>query len=146
MVEIGDLMNTRIIASFLDMNQKGHGYLTVSSFNNVVRQIIDDTDEDHLADSSEYFSLNRLSDKYTCDNADWYSICDQMDDWPVIVSAMINKGKLKYFMKDEANIDTMVVMELLGTTVIFNCLDGLVGMLIHKSDIDQFVKDANSSR
>ena len=139
-------MNTRIIASFLDMNQKGHGYLTVSSFSNVVRQIIEYTDEDYLADSSNYFSLNLLSDKYTCDNADWYSICDQMDDWPVIVSAMINKGRLSHFMKDEDGIDTLVIMELLGTPVIFNCLDGLIGMLIHKSDIDQFVKDANLSR
>ena len=143
---MNDLMNTRIMASFLDINQKGHGYLTALSFSNVVREIIEDTDKDHFDDSIEYFSLNRLSEEYTCDNEDWYSICDQMDEWPVIVSAMFNKGRLMYFMKDEANIDTMVVMELLGTTVIFNCLDGLVGMLIHKSDIDQFVKDANSSR
>lgn len=141
-----EMMKTRIVASFLDITIPVRGYLTVSSFNNVIRQIIDDVGEEELDNSIEYFSLNALSEEYTCDNKDWYIICDQMDCWSTIVQAMFRKGKMMHVIDDEDRIDSMVIMELLGTTVIFNCLDGIVGMLIHREDIDQFVKDANLSR
>ena len=143
---MNEMMKTRIVASFLDISIPVRGYLTVSSFNNVIRQIIDDVGEEELDNSIEYFSLNALSEEYTCDNKDWYSICDQMDCWSTIVQAMVRKGKLMHVIDDEGKIDSMIVMELLGTTVIFNCLDGIVGMLIHREDVDQFVKDANLSR
>ena len=143
---MNEMMNTRIMASFLDISIPARGYLTASSFNNVIRQILDDVGEEELDHSIEYFSLNALSEEYTCDNKDWYSICDQMDCWSTIVQAMVRKGKLMHVVDDEDRIDSLVVMELLGTTVIFNCLDGMVGMLIQREDVDQFVKDANSSR
>ena len=143
---MNEMMNTRIMASFLDISIPARGYLTASSFNNVIRQILDDVGEEELDHSIEYFSLNALSEEYTCSCRDWYSICDQMDCWSTIVQAMVRKGKLMHVIDDEGKIDSMIVMELLGTTVIFNCLDGIVGMLIHREDVDQFVKDANLSR
>jgi hypothetical protein len=143
---MNEMMKTRIMTSFLDTNDTIRGYLTVSSFKNAVKQILEDVGEEDLESSEEYFSLNVLSDEFTCDNKDWYTICDQLDCWSTIVQAMIKKGKLMYFIDSEDYLDLLVVMELLGTTVIFNCLDGIVGMLIHKASIDQFVKDANSSR
>jgi hypothetical protein len=143
---MNEMMKTRIMASFLNENDNGKGYLTVSSFTNVVKQIIDDVGEEDIQSSLEYFSLNVLSDEFTCNNEDWYAISDQLDCWGTIVQAMLKKGKLMYFMDDEDHCDFLVAMELLGTTVIFNCLDGIVGMFIHKASIDQFVKDANLSR
>ena len=141
-----EMMNTRIMASFLDTTVPVKGYLTALSFNNVVKQILEDVGEEDPETSIEYFSLNMLSEEYTCDNKDWCIICDQMDCWSTIAHAMIKKGKFMHVIDDEFRIDSLVVMELLGTTVIFNCIDGMVGMLILRTDIDQFFKDANSSR
>ena len=143
---MNEIMKTRIMASFLDTTIPARGYLTASSFINVANMIVDGDGEENAEISFKYFSLNILSEEYTCNVYDWRSIDDQQDNWKTVVQAMIKKGKIMHIIDNEDGTDFLVIMELLGTTVIFNCLDGIVGMLIHKGDVDTFVRDANLSR
>ena len=139
-----ETMNARLMSSFLNTNDKTKGALTESSFRNVVDRILEDIGIEDLESSEEYFGLNVLSEEFTCDNRDWYAVDDQLDCWSVIVSAISKEGKLSYIMGDSRYCDSLVAIEVLGITVVFNCLIGVVSMLIHRSDIEVFVKNANN--
>jgi len=143
---MNEMMNTRIMASFLDEKTPLKGYLTESSFYNIAKMIIEENGEENAESSFEYFSLNLLAEESHCSIDDLMSISDQMDNWGTVVHAMIKRGTIVKIIEDENMIDSLVVMELNGTPVVFNCLDGIVGMIIHKHNVEQFVKDANSSR